>query len=230
MPEVPELLLVDKPKGITSFGVIRQLRRTLGVKKIGHAGTLDPLASGLMILGVGKGTKKLTELIKLDKEYVAEIRIGERRTTGDLEGDIIEEKAVTESVADLEAQVITALHDMTTTLTLPVSAYSAIKVDGVAMYKRARKAEKTGEQVTEVPIRDMKVHEAELLNLEIGSDRAVATVRFFVGSGTYIRSLAEELGRRLGYPATLQNLRRTKVGEFDIKNARPLEDRAPGAA
>jgi tRNA pseudouridine55 synthase len=222
MPDVPELLLIDKPKGITSFGVIRQLRRTLNVKKIGHAGTLDPLASGLMILGVGKGTKKLTELIKLDKEYIAEIRIGERRTTGDLEGDIMEEKYVTEAVADLEAKVVTALHDMTTTLTLPVSAYSAIKVDGVAMYKRARKAEKTGEQVTEVPIRDMKVYETELLGLETASGKVVATVRFMVGSGTYIRSLAEELGRRLGYPATLQNLRRTKVGEFDIKNARPL--------
>jgi tRNA pseudouridine55 synthase len=230
MPDVPELLLIDKPKGITSFGVIRQLRRTLGVKKIGHAGTLDPLASGLMILGVGKGTKKLTELIKLDKEYIAEIRIGERRTTGDLEGDIVEEKYVTEAVADLETKISATLHDMTATLTLPVSAYSAIKVDGVAMYKRARKAEKSGEQVTEVPIRDMKVYETELLALEMASGKVVATVRFMVGSGTYVRSLAEELGRRLGYPATLQNLRRTKVGEFDIKNARPLEDRAPGAA
>ena len=230
MPDVPELLLIDKPKGITSFGVIRQLRRTLNVKKIGHAGTLDPLASGLMILGVGKGTKKLTELIKLDKEYIAEIRIGERRTTGDLEGEVVEEKEVTEAVADLERKISATLHDMTATLTLPVSAYSAIKVDGVAMYKRARKAEKTGEQVTEVPIRNMKVYKTELLGLEIASGKVVATVRFVVGSGTYIRSLAEELGRRLGYPATLQNLRRTKVGEFDIKNARPLEDRAPGAA
>jgi tRNA pseudouridine55 synthase len=222
MPDVPELLLIDKPKGITSFGVIRQLRRTLNVKKIGHAGTLDPLASGLMILGVGKGTKKLTELIKLDKEYIAEIRIGERRTTGDLEGEVVEEKEVTEAVADLETKISATLHDMTATLTLPVSAYSAIKVDGVAMYKRARKAEKTGEQVTEVPIRDMKVYETELLGLEMASGKVVATVRFVVGSGTYIRSLAEELGRRLDYPATLQNLRRTKVGKFDIKNALAL--------
>jgi tRNA pseudouridine55 synthase len=91
------------------------------------------------------------------------------------------------------------------------------------MYRRARKAEKKGEQVNEVPLRAMRVDEAELLACTVGGDRAVATVRFVVGSGTYIRSLAEELGRRLNYPATLQNLRRTKVGVFDIKDARPLE-------
>lgn len=199
--------------------VIRRLRRELNIKKIGHAGTLDPLATGLMLVGVGPGTKKLTELVKLDKEYVAEVRIGERRSTGDLEGEIIESKKV--EGLDVKA-VELYLSCMIGKLWLPVSAYSAIKVDGVAMYKRARKAEKTGELVTEVPMRDMLVHEAELLDFHLIGKQAVATVRFSVGSGTYIRSLAEELGRLLGYPATLQNLRRTKVGDFDIKNARPV--------
>jgi tRNA pseudouridine55 synthase len=216
-----DIILVDKPKGITSFDVIRKLRRILNVKKIGHAGTLDPLATGLMILGVGPGTKKLTALVKLDKEYLAEVRIGESRTTGDLEGEIIEEKAI--EVLD-ESVVQATVAGMRGTLTLPVSAYSAIKVDGVPMYKRARHAEKVGEVVTDVPVRDMRVDEAELLALTVEGGRGVATVRFYVGSGTYIRSLAEELGRRLGYPATLQNLRRTKVGEFDIKNAKQIED------
>ncbi|TXI96592.1 MAG: tRNA pseudouridine(55) synthase TruB, partial [Burkholderiaceae bacterium] len=86
MQTVPEILLIDKPKGITSFDVIRQLRRQLGIKKMGHAGTLDPLASGLMIIGVGSGTKQLTSLIKQEKEYLAEILLGESRSTGDLEG------------------------------------------------------------------------------------------------------------------------------------------------
>ncbi len=217
--EVPELLLVDKPKGITSFDVIRQLRRTLGVRKIGHAGTLDPLASGLMILGVGPGTKQLTKLIKLDKEYIAEVRIGESRTTGDLEGEIVETKKV-EGLSSESVETI--LGEMVGTLALPVSAYSAIKIDGVPMYKLARNAQKTGDIVTEVPVREMRVDEARLLNFEISGDQAVATVSFAVSSGTYIRSLAEELGRRLGYPATLQNLRRTKVGEYNIKSARPL--------
>ncbi len=220
MEEVPELLLIDKPKGITSFDVIRRLRRTLNIKKMGHAGTLDPLATGLMIIGVGPGTKKLTELVKLDKEYIAEVRIGESRTTGDLEGEIIESKKV-EGVTSEDVEG--ALKAMIGTLELPVSAYSAIKVDGVPMYKRARKAEKTGDVVTDVPMRLMRVDEAVLVSYKIHNEQAVAEVRFFVGSGTYIRSLAEELGRRLGYPATLQNLRRTKVGKFDIKDSQTLE-------
>ena len=202
------------------MGVIRVLRKQYNIKKMGHAGTLDPLATGLMLVGVGKGTKKLTELIKLDKEYIAEVLIGESRTTGDMEGEIIESK----KVEGLKSEAVESiLHEMVGTLTLPVSAYSAIKIDGVPMYKRARRAEKTGDIVTEVPVREMKVYEAEALSYMIVGERAVATIRFAVGSGTYIRSLAEELGRRLGYPATLQNLRRTKVGEFDIKNAQPLE-------
>jgi tRNA pseudouridine55 synthase len=220
MEEVPEILLIDKPHGITSFDVIRRLRRILNIKKIGHAGTLDPLATGLMIIGVGAGTKKLTELVKLDKEYIAEIQIGESRTTGDLEGEIVESMAV--EGLELE-EVEKALASMVGVLKLPVSAYSAIKVDGVPMYKRARNAEKTGEVVTEVPMRQMRVDEAVCVSYKIHRQLAVATVRFSVGSGTYIRSLAEELGRRLGYPATLQNLRRTKVGEFDIKDAKTLE-------
>lgn len=227
-----EIILVDKPAGITSFGVIRALRKRLNIKKIGHAGTLDPLATGLMILGVGAGTKRLTELIKLDKEYIAAIRVGEQRSTGDLEGEIIDEKDV-DSLD--EAMVRQALREMEGTLTLPVSAYSAIKRDGVPMYKRARAAEKTGEGVTDVPVRDMRVYTAELLSPpaaqrtenELGADashRVIVTVRFSVGSGTYIRSLSEEFGRRLGYPATLQSLRRTKVGEYCIEDAKNIEN------
>lgn len=224
-----EIILVDKPAGITSFGVIRELRKKLNIKKIGHAGTLDPLATGLMILGVGSGTKKLTELIKLDKEYVAEILIGEKRSTGDMEGEVVE--SVTEVVLT-PGQVMTAVVSLVGIQTLPVSAYSAIKRDGVPMYKRARQAEKIGTVVTDVPVREMRVMSAAVENIEVSfSDadmetvgRLVVTVRFFVGSGTYIRSLAEELGNRLGYPATLRNLRRTKVGEFDIKDSKKIED------
>jgi tRNA pseudouridine55 synthase len=215
------ILLIDKPKGITSFDVIRQLRRILGIKKMGHGGTLDPLATGLMIIGVGEGTKELTALIKKDKEYVAEILLGEKRTTGDMEGEIVEEMSV--SSVD-EERVLEILHEMTGTLFLPVSAYSAIKKDGVPMYKRARKAEKTGDVVSDVPMRTMQVHEAELLGTEVKGDRTLLTVRFFVGSGTYIRSLGEEIGRRLGYPATLANLRRTKIGDFTIEMAKTLDE------
>ena len=221
-----ELLLIDKPIKITSFDVIRRLRRMYsnnhdGAKapKMGHAGTLDPLATGLMLVGVGTGTKKLGELIKLDKEYIAEVRFGETRTTGDLEGVIVEECVVLDTPEQMKEKLVLILTQFTGTQTLPVSAYSAIKVDGVPMYKRARKAEITGDTVIDIPVREMTVHEVELLDVTIGDGRAVATIRFKVASGTYIRSLAEELGRRIGYPATLQNLRRTRVGRYRIEDS-----------
>lgn len=231
MQELPEILLIDKPKGITSFDVIRRLRRRYsdknsGIKapKIGHAGTLDPNATGLMIMGVGAGTKKLADLIKLNKEYIAEILIGESRTTSDAEGEIVEEREVVEELEILRSKISTILTNILGEITLPVSAYSAIKVDGVAMYKKARLAEKKGGVVEDVPERLMKVDEAELLSVKVDAGRATVEVRFKVGSGTYIRSLAVELGRRLGYPAVLQNLRRTKVGDFDITDAKLIED------
>ncbi len=221
METASDILIIDKPKGITSFDVIRRLRRKLGIRKMGHAGTLDPLASGLMIIGVGQGTKKLSDYIKLSKEYVAEVLIGEQRSTGDMEGEILESCDVPELPSEKVSEV---LMSMVGVIELEVSAYSAIKKDGVPMYKRARKAEKTGEEVTDLPVRAMEVTAIELLNTTYENNRAVLTVKFNVGSGTYIRSLGEEIGRRLGYPATLQNLRRTKVGEFKIEDAQSLED------
>lgn len=223
---LPEILLIDKPIGITSFDVIRDLRRTTGIKKFGHAGTLDPLASGLMILGVEGGTKKLTEFIKLDKEYVTEVRIGESRTTDDLEGPIVEECEVEEVFSD--ADITATVASLIGTLLLPVSAYSAIKKDGKPMYKRAREAEAKGETVTDVPVREMVVMEAELLHHEAriidGKKRYVLTIRFHVESGVYIRSLAKEIGKRLGYPATMQMLRRTRIGNFKVEEAKKLEE------
>jgi tRNA pseudouridine55 synthase len=216
-----DLLLIDKPEGITSFDVIRILRRKLGVRKMGHAGTLDPVASGLILIGVGEGTKRLKDLIGLDKEYIAEIIIGVRTTTGDRDGTVIEMC----DVENLDAELVQeALRGMSGTLRLPVSAYSAMKRGGVPFYKLARKAERHGEELTTVPMRDMEVRDAELLDLACGDKRCVAKIRFAVGSGTYIRSLGEELGRRLGYPASLKSLRRTKVGDFDIKDAATIEN------
>jgi len=231
MTEWPELLLIDKPYKITSFDVIRRLRRIYsdthqGAKapKLGHAGTLDPLATGLMLLGVGAGTKQLSELIKLDKEYIAEVRFGESRSTGDMEGEILDEYAVTDTAEQLKQKVAAALATFKGVHILPVSAYSAIKVDGVPMYKRARQAAITNDTIINIPMRQMTVHKVELMDVQVADERGVATVRFEVASGTYVRSLAEELGRNLGYPACLQNLRRTKVGEYSLDDAYQLDD------
>jgi tRNA pseudouridine55 synthase len=224
--ECGEILLIDKPVGITSFDVIRQLRRSLCIRKMGHAGTLDPLASGLMIIGVGRGTKQLAKLVKLDKEYIAEILIGRQTTTSDREGTVVAEREVAAIFS--EEKIRAALVSMVGELSLPVSAYSAIKVDGVPMYKRARAAAAKGEVVDAVPARAMLVYDVELQGSSVlvldSKQFQLITVCFQVGSGTYIRSLAEELGRRLGYPASLYNLRRTKVGEFTIEKAKSLRD------
>lgn len=222
--ELPEILLIDKPSGMTSFDVIRFLRKATGVRKFGHAGTLDPLASGLMILGVESGTKKLADLIKLDKEYVAEVRLGEERTTDDLEGSVIREADVREIDHAALKSAIAQLHG---SHELPVSAYSAIKQQGTPLYKKARAAERAGITLDELPMRTMLVYEAELQGAEAltveGKHRFVATIRFKVASGVYIRSLARELGRLLQVPATLQALRRTKIGPYNLANARSLQ-------
>lgn len=225
-PPLPELLLIDKPRGVSSFGVIRELRRRTGLRKFGHAGTLDPLATGLMLIGVNQGTKLLADLIGLDKDYKAEILLGESRSTGDMEGEVLTERSYAGDVSkeDITAAVasLVGAHD------LPVSAYSAIKKDGVPMYKRARAAAERGERVTVVPRRVMQVTAAELRTVETvlveGQSRLKVTVDFSVGSGTYIRSLAVELGERLGYPAVLANLRRTRVGTYSIENALTPEE------
>lgn len=205
-----DLILVDKPKGITSFGVIRLLRRELGVRKMGHAGTLDPLATGLLIIGVGSGTKKLTGLIGLPKTYEAEIRLGVATDSGDADGAITQELPVPPVS---EGEILAVLEGMKGEMTLPVSLFSAIKRDGVPLYTYAHRGEKV-----EAPMRTMVVRDARFLSREGDTVRAV----FDVSSGTYIRSLAEELGRRLGTCASIQNLRRLSVGEYLVADARTI--------
>ena len=209
------LILLDKPLGITSAKALEPIKRALGAKKAGHAGTLDPLATGLLIVATNADTKKLAEYLKLPKTYEAEILFGKRTDTGDLEGKVLEEKAVGDiSDDDLKR----ALADMRGTLELPTPAYSALKKEGVPLYKRIRRGE-----AVEPPIRAMEVLSAELIEFHLSGGGPAAKVRFDVGSGTYIRSLAEELGRRLGYPATLAGLRRTRIGNFDIQDAKTIE-------
>lgn len=220
------ILLIDKPTGITSFDVIRTLRKISGIRKFGHAGTLDPLASGLMLVGYEAGTKQLHTLTKLDKVYEAEILLGQARSTGDMEGAVLVEQSITEPVS--KTTLTEVLETMIGALELPVSAYSAIKRDGTPLYRLAREAAAQGETVSDIPVRTMRILDAQCLHtaaIELdGKPLQLVTVRFAVGSGTYIRSLAEELGARLGYPATLYNLRRTHVGDFSLAAAYTLTD------
>lgn len=181
---------------------------------MGHAGTLDPLASGLLIVGVDAGTKKMPEFLKLPKTYIADILIGERRNTGDMDGEVIEKKipiSLSESVIKTAAEKIVGSHE------LPVPLYSAIKVSGSPLYSYARK----GKKVT-VPVKKMVITSAEILTIERHDGYCLARMKLNVESGTYIRSIAEEFGRLLGYPATLQDLRRTQIGPFTIEEAQKI--------
>lgn len=222
-----KLFLIDKPKGVTSFWVIKALRQKLGINKIGHAGTLDPLATGLMLVGVGAGTKALHDLIKLPKVYEALVVLGIKTATGDMEGEIIERKEVAEISNE---QVEKALKSLIGKTKLKVPAHSAIKVGGRRLYKLTRSG-----RVVDLPEREMEVLSAELIELlppacagmaQAGKNKdnlCSMKVRWQVGSGTYIRSLAEELGRRLGYPATVGDLRRMQIGTYKVEDAISLE-------
>ncbi len=212
---IPELILIDKPKGITSFDVIRILRKQLGIKKMGHAGTLDPLATGLLLIGVNKGTKKLQDLVGLPKTYYVEILFGRKTTTGDMEGDIVEEK----EVGEIKEEILQlALQKLIGILKLQVPIYSAVKRGGVPLYKKARQGKKVI-----APVREMQIFDVRLVRHNKDEKGYVAVVEMDVASGVYVRSVVEEFGRILNIPATVKELRRTKIGDFDVKDAQKLE-------
>jgi tRNA pseudouridine55 synthase len=179
---------------------------------MGHAGTLDPMATGLMIIATDADTKKLSDFLGLPKTYEAEITLGIRTDTSDMDGKVIEEKKVP---LDLQKeQVVSVLQSLVGDTELPVSLYSALKRAGKPLYEYAREG-----KMVEAPIRIMHVDSVAFDGFDGLRIRAV----FAVGSGTYIRSLAEEVGRRLGTVATLSALRRTNIGDFKLSDAEVLE-------
>lgn len=208
-----EIILIDKPKGITSFDVIRRLRKKLKIRKMGHSGTLDPLATGLLIIGIKKGTKKLKNLIGLNKIYETSILLGKQTTTGDLEGKTIKEQKVNKININKVKQV---LKEITGKINIPVPVFSAIKVNGTPLYKIARKK---GYQAVNPPKKEMEIFYIKLKNHHKNGDYYVLELEIKVSSGTYIRSIAEEIGRRLDLPATVKELRRTQIGEYKIEDA-----------
>jgi tRNA pseudouridine55 synthase len=210
-----KLLLIDKPAGITSFDVIRILRRKTGIRKMGHSGTLDPFATGLLLIGVNEGTKELTKLIKLDKVYEATILLGVQTDTGDYTG----KKLVDQDTSHIKDEDIEkSLQDLVGTHQFQVPKYSAIKVSGKKLYELAR----AGAEF-EAPVKEMTVYSADLESIEIVKNKKIVKARFHVASGTYIRTLGEEFGNMLGVPAVLTELRRTKVGEYDVSDAEKIE-------
>lgn len=209
------MILVDKPAGITSFGVVarvrRQISQQLGKKaKVGHTGTLDPFATGLMLIVTGVECRNAGNYSKLDKEYEATFRLGETSTTGDPEGEIT-------SVSTLEPtreQVETALSQFVGEIMQRPPIYSAIKINGRRAYDLARKGE-----VVEMPERQVTIFSLDLLDYAYPE----VHIRVHVSSGTYIRTLAEDLGKVLETGAYCSELRRTKVAEWSVEDAIAIE-------
>lgn len=215
MNDLSGILLVDKPKGWTSFDVVAKVRGVLkrarvNKSKVGHTGTLDPLARGLLVLLVGNYTKKATELSKLDKTYEVEMKLGETSTTGDDEGV----KQVTSKQEPSIKEVEEATNGFVGEIEQVPPVFSAIKVNGQRAYKLAR----AGKEV-KLEARKVVVYSLEFI------DYKYPFVKFTVkvSSGTYIRSLVEDIGKKLGTGAYMSDLNRTEVGQFSIKDAVRIE-------
>ncbi|MEQ8551225.1 MAG: tRNA pseudouridine(55) synthase TruB [Cyclobacteriaceae bacterium] len=206
-----QLILVDKALEWTSFDVVNKLRYALKVKKIGHAGTLDPLATGLLLVGVGKYTKKLGELQGLDKTYEGEFEIGKTTPSFDLETEFDSETDVSHITED---QMHSVAKQLSGDIEQVPPTYSAIRVGGERAYKAARE-----KRDIKLQPRSVTIHEFAITGIE-GS---VVSFRIGCSKGTYIRSIASDFGKELGVGAYLKRLRRTSVGDYHVKDAFPVE-------
>lgn len=212
------ILFVDKPLGLTSHDVVARVRRIAGTRKVGHAGTLDPLATGLLTLGINSSTRLLTYLVGLDKEYFATIRLGASTTTDDAEGEAVVAATAAEIAAITSEAIQRGIAALTGEIEQTPSTFSAIKVDGKRAYDLARAGETVelaSRAVTVSAFDLLETHTSEFVDLD---------VRVECSSGTYIRALARDLGAGLGVGGHLTALRRTRVGPFGIADATTLAD------
>jgi tRNA pseudouridine55 synthase len=213
---VDGILLIDKPAEMTSFGVVARVRRVLSQQqgkkvKVGHTGTLDPFATGLMIIVVGKECKNAGTYSKLDKVYEAAIQLGATSTTGDPEGELTQ----VSDIVPTHDEVLAAFTTFTGEITQTPPIYSAIKIDGQRAYKLAREG-----KAVEMPSRQITIHSLELVEYAY----PLLKIRTHVSSGTYIRTLAQDIGTHVGTGAYCTQLRRTKIADWDIADAQTLGD------
>lgn len=204
------LLLVDKPSGLTSHDVVARVRRILGLRAVGHAGTLDPAASGLLVLLLGEGTKISDYVLSGEKGYEVKVRLGRRTDTLDRDGTVIEENEVKANADEIRA----AASKLRGVLSLPVPAHSAVKVHGKKLYEYARK-----DQKVEIPIREMDFRTVEVLDVA----PPLVTIALQCSKGSYIRAWAEKLGQDLGCGGMVEELRRTISAPYAVEEAISLE-------
>lgn len=213
----PGLVVVDKPSGMTSHDVVSRGRRLLGTRKVGHAGTLDPMATGVLVLGVGRATRLLGHLSLTDKAYDATIRLGASTTTDDAEGEVT---AAADASGLDPADVERALERFLGDIEQVPTSVSAIKVDGKRAHQRVREGEEVRLDARPVTVRELTVHEQR------PGEHYELDVSLRCSSGTYVRAIARDLGEELGVGGHLTALRRTAVGPFGLDRARTLDDLA----
>ena len=209
------VIIVNKPVGLTSQDVVTEIRKSMKIKSVGHTGTLDPLASGVLPILISKGTRISKYLIDHDKEYEATLKLGKKTNTGDITGEVIEEKAVPESALEIE-NIKDVLDCFKGKQEQIPPMYSAIKVNGKKLYEYARLGEKV-----EVKPREITIYSIDLLDLNIEEEEI--KFRVACSKGTYIRTLCEDIAKELGTVGTMSKLERTKVGDFTIEQAIDLE-------
>lgn len=216
-PSIDGLVVVDKPTGWTSHDVVGKMRQIAGTRKVGHAGTLDPMATGVLILGMGRATRLLGHLAAHDKDYDATIRLGQRSMTDDAEGEMT---GGSSAAGVTEADVRGAVLPFIGVIDQVPSAVSAVKVDGIRSYTRVR----SGEEVN-LPARQVTVSAFEVNDIRrAGAEFLDVDVSVTCSSGTYIRALARDVGEALGVGGHLTSLRRTRIGGVDLTQARTVEE------
>jgi len=216
---IPGLLLVDKPAGMTSHDVVAKVRKLAGTRKVGHAGTLDPMATGLLVLGIESATKLLTFIVGADKTYEATIRLGASTITDDREGEVIEQASTAQLGSVSDESISAQLSKLRGVIQQVPSAVSAIKVNGERAYDRVRAGE-----VFELKSREVTISKLEVLG-QIRREENFIDIDIIVdcSSGTYIRAIARDLGAALGVGGHLTQLRRTRIGAFDVSDALTLD-------
>ncbi|WP_426595266.1 tRNA pseudouridine(55) synthase TruB [Cellulomonas sp. McL0617] len=212
------VVVVDKPAGWTSHDVVARMRWLAGTRKVGHAGTLDPMATGVLVIGIGRATRLLTYIVGADKEYTATIRLGVTTTTDDAEGETL---AVTDASGVTREALSAGVAALTGQIQQRPSAVSAIKVDGQRAYARVRAGEEVELAARPVTVSTFDVHDVRTADRVVDVD-----VMVVVSSGTYVRALARDLGAALGVGGHLTALRRTRVGGYGLDAARTLDELA----
>ena len=226
MPAPDGLLVVDKPTGWTSHDVVGRARRLCATRKVGHAGTLDPMATGVLVLGIGRATRLLTFLVGCDKDYAATIRLGQRTVTDDAEGEVTQAAGAVDLGVQDVAEVEAALQGLRGRIDQVPSAVSAIKVDGQRSYHRVRAGEDVALPARPVTVDRFVVLDRRATTAQDGTPVLDLDVELTVSSGTYVRALARDLGDALGVGGHLTALRRTRVGAFELPAAHRLDDLA----